>query len=121
SRRRHTRFSPDWSSDVCSSDLSRLSQVRQHGPLVLPLLHTPAKLSNNHHWDVEVSRHVFERTADLFNLMMAALFGIDRSNQSQIVNEHNVVMIRFLRYIAPHSRPHVLHCILVSDVEAEFF
>src|SRR5690606_39855206 len=27
SRRRHTRFSRDWSSDVCSSDL--LSQVRE--------------------------------------------------------------------------------------------
>src|SRR5690606_39817853 len=25
SRRRHTRFSRDWSSDVCSSDLSRAS------------------------------------------------------------------------------------------------
>src|SRR5690606_41049233 len=30
SRRRHTRFSRDWSSDVCSSDL-----VRQHGALGL--------------------------------------------------------------------------------------
>src|SRR5690606_40595789 len=28
SRRRHTRFSRDWSSDVCSSDLSRLSKDR---------------------------------------------------------------------------------------------
>src|SRR5690606_40470781 len=27
SRRRHTRFSRDWSSDVCSSDLVRLSAV----------------------------------------------------------------------------------------------
>src|SRR5690606_39589728 len=27
SRRRHTRFSRDWSSDVCSSDLPRLSQI----------------------------------------------------------------------------------------------
>src|SRR5690606_40127540 len=26
SRRRHTRFSRDWSSDVCSSDLSRLEK-----------------------------------------------------------------------------------------------
>src|SRR5690606_40495456 len=26
SRRRHTRFSRDWSSDVCSSDLLRLAQ-----------------------------------------------------------------------------------------------
>src|SRR5690606_39755882 len=29
SRRRHTRFSRDWSSDVCSSDLHRSSQTRQ--------------------------------------------------------------------------------------------
>src|SRR5690606_39299291 len=27
SRRRHTRFSRDWSSDVCSSDLRRLSDA----------------------------------------------------------------------------------------------
>src|SRR5690606_39935613 len=34
SRRRHTRFSRDWSSDVCSSDLVKsdliLTEVRQH-------------------------------------------------------------------------------------------
>src|SRR5690606_40654185 len=29
SRRRHTRFSRDWSSDVCSSDLQFQDQVRQ--------------------------------------------------------------------------------------------
>src|SRR5207302_3553801 len=28
SRRRHTRFSRDWSSDVCSSDLAQLSETR---------------------------------------------------------------------------------------------
>src|SRR5690606_39929158 len=27
SRRRHTRFSRDWSSDVCSSDLSTFGQI----------------------------------------------------------------------------------------------
>src|SRR5690606_20074479 len=32
SRRRHTRFSRDWSSDVCSSDLQRLSK---NGPMVM--------------------------------------------------------------------------------------
>src|SRR5690606_39703053 len=37
SRRRHTRFSRDWSSDVCSSDLSRqktssLTMSRKHEP-----------------------------------------------------------------------------------------
>src|SRR5207302_7844833 len=33
SRRRHTRFSRDWSSDVCSSDLGRFRRV-----LALPAL-----------------------------------------------------------------------------------
>src|SRR5690606_40868955 len=28
SRRRHTRFSRDWSSDVCSSDLERLASIQ---------------------------------------------------------------------------------------------
>src|SRR5690606_39375153 len=28
SRRRHTRFSRDWSSDVCSSDLREVSKVK---------------------------------------------------------------------------------------------
>src|SRR2546430_10822409 len=31
SRRRHTRFDCDWSSDVCSSDLPRLHRHREHG------------------------------------------------------------------------------------------
>src|SRR5690625_7070933 len=31
SRRRHTRWPPDWSSDVCSSDLP---EVGAHGPVV---------------------------------------------------------------------------------------
>src|SRR5690606_34277697 len=33
SRRRHTRFSRDWSSDVCSSDLSRLDRIHQQTSL----------------------------------------------------------------------------------------
>src|SRR5690606_39888718 len=34
SRRRHTRFSRDWSSDVCSSDLD----VREWGELLKPVI-----------------------------------------------------------------------------------
>src|SRR3990167_52974 len=34
SRRRHTRFDCDWSSDVCSSDLSSLDERMRH-PVVL--------------------------------------------------------------------------------------
>src|SRR5207302_2463250 len=40
SRRRHTRFSRDWSSDVCSSDLRRTSRpvhdAQDHGQLPPP-------------------------------------------------------------------------------------
>src|SRR5690606_41133216 len=35
SRRRHTRFSRDWSSDVCSSDLGLLALVVSLGALLL--------------------------------------------------------------------------------------
>src|SRR2546430_17611081 len=42
SRRRHTRFDCDWSSDVCSSDLERVAHPRRHVPVdraeVVPLL-----------------------------------------------------------------------------------
>src|SRR5690606_39500510 len=37
SRRRHTRFSRDWSSDVCSSDLTALEHAA-HWPAVLSVL-----------------------------------------------------------------------------------
>src|SRR5690606_40497178 len=35
SRRRHTRFSRDWSSDVCSSDLARVRELRDLGVAAL--------------------------------------------------------------------------------------
>src|SRR5690606_40672002 len=38
SRRRHTRFSRDWSSDVCSSDLFGLYRDMSTNPLVKQLL-----------------------------------------------------------------------------------
>src|SRR5690606_39436247 len=50
SRRRHTRFSRDWSSDVCSSDLVPRAELRQklpaEPPAVVGALHhmRPARL-----------------------------------------------------------------------------
>src|SRR5207237_4452521 len=38
SRRRHTRFKCDWSSDVCSSDLVLGFVIRNPNPLSRPLL-----------------------------------------------------------------------------------
>src|SRR5690606_39703175 len=42
SRRRHTRFSRDWSSDVCSSDLAAVDVVEVGGEA--PLDHLPGRL-----------------------------------------------------------------------------
>src|SRR5690606_40811433 len=41
SRRRHTRFSRDWSSDVCSSDLVERVAL---GALVLPVVFEPGEV-----------------------------------------------------------------------------
>src|SRR5256884_6289015 len=45
SRRRHTRCSRDWSSDVCSSDLDDALRVapRAHRPVGVLLLHRPRR------------------------------------------------------------------------------
>src|SRR5690606_40604801 len=47
SRRRHTRFSRDWSSDVCSSDLEfkdvHLLAVNVHGPGMFHTANKPIK------------------------------------------------------------------------------
>src|SRR5207253_3932063 len=45
SRRRHTRWPRDWSSDVCSSDLMRLACDRKNlvGPLFSPRFRIPGR------------------------------------------------------------------------------
>src|SRR5690606_40314361 len=43
SRRRHTRFSRDWSSDVCSSDLDHANNITTHiGPAIRAIFPPPA-------------------------------------------------------------------------------
>src|SRR5207302_7709115 len=43
SRRRHTRFSRDWSSDVCSSDLRQVADVPHRGADLVLATKKPAK------------------------------------------------------------------------------
>src|SRR5207302_6377841 len=44
SRRRHTRFSRDWSSDVCSSDLSKLAELQRREELKRDLAGPPTPM-----------------------------------------------------------------------------
>src|SRR5690606_40535223 len=45
--RRHTRFSRDWSSDVCSSDLMVLPQMAERGEGAVVMLSSIAGLRGN--------------------------------------------------------------------------
>src|SRR5690625_7216151 len=45
SRRRHTRWPRDWSSDVCSSDLEVFTWLRQASVFVMPSRYEPFGLS----------------------------------------------------------------------------
>src|SRR5690606_33458378 len=44
SRRRHTRFSRDWSSDVCSSDLMDLKKINYNSDLYNEYIHGSAEV-----------------------------------------------------------------------------
>src|SRR5438477_7701772 len=72
SRRRHTRLTCDWSSDVCSSDLTRPELaasatdecLRFDGPIIL----TPRVL----HADVEFGRKTLPKDAKVWGMLAAA-------------------------------------------------
>src|SRR5687768_17907492 len=47
SRRRHTRCSRDWSSDVCSSDLAHFTEIILEQPYHLPTRRTLGKIKDH--------------------------------------------------------------------------
>src|SRR5690606_41064361 len=57
SRRRHTRFSRDWSSDVCSSDLSRDHPDENVGEVTAIYLRQA-------HWGRGIGRRLFAAVVD---------------------------------------------------------
>src|SRR5256886_6204651 len=51
SRRRHTRFDCDWSSDVCSSDLAAdIPGSKQHRQLCILFPHNRSSPPDSEHW-----------------------------------------------------------------------
>src|SRR3712207_2270176 len=77
SRRRHTRYWRDWSSDVCSSDLEGLLAVRGHA-IGASALHATL---DDLHPDVQRFAETAERSARLFGHDIVAKNPIDCSSR----------------------------------------
>src|SRR5688572_15708425 len=82
SRRRHTRFDCDWSSDVCSSDLEPSPALPEMDPVVRDLLLeaiNAAKIAGASFADARISRFqqnfVFTREQQIQNVVDTETFG----------------------------------------------
>src|SRR5690606_40490418 len=61
SRRRHTRFSRDWSSDVCSSDLRKVWQIQASGLFIDlrgKLEEFPALVGDDYAWPQSIGKRL---------------------------------------------------------------
>src|SRR2546430_3426880 len=91
SRRRHTRFDCDWSSDVCSSDLARSIRYRVKAPDAL-------------------ARYIAEKgsiTTDGDSLTVNAVDGAVRSEEhtSELQSQSNLVCRLLLEKKKTENRP----------------
>src|SRR5690606_40737479 len=72
SRRRHTRFSRDWSSDVCSSDLSRRPWPPRRVERELmrrgQLLRQTGAVAKVGGWELDPVAHEMEWTEELYRI-----------------------------------------------------
>src|SRR5690606_40685684 len=73
SRRRHTRFSRDWSSDVCSSDLGLLRLVRLTGGQ-LRGQRQPASVAHQMHFGAEPAAAVAQGVIERLRLVRSETF-----------------------------------------------
>src|SRR6266511_4875355 len=85
SRRRHTRFSRDWSSDVCSSDLFKVQKFNVQGPErlhTLSLEHRTLKTFRGSPFALKnFPRNIFRRKLDAARIS-------DRAVAHVVADEH---------------------------------
>src|SRR5690606_39573467 len=95
SRRRHTRFSRDWSSDVCSSDLDLTK-----GALVVPVLNAigfAAHALGNHEFDYgqdTLRARMRQLTAPVLGANVTYADGRDRSEERRVGKQGRSVWSR---------------------------
>src|SRR3989475_4913684 len=97
SRRRHTRFDCDWSSDVCSSDLMTVASRRPHAADAVPMAAGPvprvrlsARLPVPHDARRD-GRRSEEHTSELqsqSNLVCRLLLEKKKNNQQEKLDDH---------------------------------
>src|SRR2546422_11118358 len=106
SRRRHTRCSRDWSSDVCSSDL--------HSPLPTPL-RCQVPLSTPH---AAASLPLFQRRRDDPRLLGGVRRGVPLSGTRALgpadvahrdIGPHELAQLRLHELLGPHVARLLLH------------
>src|SRR5690606_39967373 len=90
SRRRHTRFSRDWSSDVCSSDLELLKNYQvnelillQNGDYALGTIQNGVYITDGR---LRIKYHI-NKTNGLANNSVLSLYQTDRSEERRVGKE----------------------------------
>src|SRR5690606_41177686 len=88
SRRRHTRFSRDWSSDVCSSDLETGDRVDQRGLARAVRADEAVDLALlDAHGNILQRLHAAEPAADVFQGQDEPVFSVMRSEERRVGKE----------------------------------
>src|SRR5438270_2156963 len=92
SRRRHTRFDCDWSSDVCSSDLTLLRPQRRKSHCATPRPHQPMR-SEEHTSELQsqsnlVCRLLLEKKKNSIGIMENLEQKTDRINRNKLFIEY---------------------------------
>src|SRR5690606_41196174 len=101
-RRRHTRFSRDWSSDVCSSDLSPFNEEHDLFRASVKDFLKREVIPNLDQWekDGEVPREVYEKFGAMgyFGLRFPEAYGgsdLDRSEERRVGKECRYVLSQY--------------------------
>src|SRR5256885_6828851 len=112
SRRRHTRLQGDWSSDVCSSDLSRIAELsarRRFEPALVPATPLPTSAPSN----------VPANGAEIVRVSTAPQAGQQKAvAPEQIVAAHEELTARLNAEIRPERRAQLSRGDLAKLVDA---
>src|SRR2546430_1069067 len=104
SRRRHTRFDCDWSSDVCSSDLAMLEDALSNGQIVLADRYIASNLA---HQTARVAAEKRAAFVEWIEHLEYDIYGLPRED-----------LVLYLRVPAVEAQKLVAHKCRIPDVRS---